>query len=623
MCGISGIIQFHPWEGTDARNQVLSRLKKMTNTLSHRGPDGEGFWVSENVHAGFGHRRLSIIDLSPAAGQPMHLKARYSIVYNGELYNYIELREELKKRGYHFSTQSDTEVLLSAFDFYREDCLRLFDGMFAFAIWDNDEKTLFAARDRFGEKPFYYSLDEKEFCFASERKALWANGTQKKINYPLLLNYLVLGQTETPLDKTINYFQNLYSLPPAHFIKVFANDSSLQMQQYWDCNKEARHKVSESEAIERFKDLFTISLKRRLRSDVKTGTSLSGGLDSSSVVALMKKLQPDNTPIESFSAVFPGFHKDESSYISLVSETLGLDNLKISPGADDFIREFDKLCHIQEEPFSSSNVYVQYKVYESAVSHGVKVLLDGQGADETLAGYTKYFPWFLQELIRYRFRSFPPEWRAIKSNQQSISWGLKNYLAAWFPAQAAIQLEKRELRKLKFQPDIHRDFREHWLDRQTLFKPIVLKLNDILYFNSFQSGLEELLRYADRSSMANGREVRLPFLNHELVEFIFELPSQYKIKEGWTKWILRKAMENELPEKIVWRKDKVGFEPPQKVWMEQKIMQEYIQEAKRKLVSEKILKPEVLSKKIQPQDAHAAENYDWRYLVAAGCMSAT
>ena len=590
--------------------------------LSHRGPDGEGFWISESGYASFGHRRLSIIDLSAAAGQPMHLKNRYTIVCNGELYNYLELREDLKKEGYHFQTQSDTEVLLCAYDFFGEDCLKHFDGMFAFAIWDDLEKTLFAARDRFGEKPFYYSLNEKEFCFGSERKALWANAIQKKINYPLLLNFLVLGQTETPLDKTINYYQGLYSLPPAHFIKVFIQDASLQMQQYWDCNKEGHIKISDSDAIERFRHLFAVSVKRRLRSDVRLGTSLSGGLDSSSVVAMMRKLQSDNPGIESFSAVFPGFQKDESSYIGMMSQSMGLENFQISPKVDDFIREFEKLCYYQEEPFSSSNIYVQYKVYESAVSRGVKVLLDGQGADETLAGYSKYLHWYLQELIRRKVRSFPSALRSIRSNKQDLRWGWKNYLAAFFPAQTAIRLEKRELKKLKAQPDIHPEFKEQWLDRQTLFKPMVLKLNDMLYFNSFQSGLEVLLRFADRNSMAHGAEIRLPFISHELVEFVFELPSQLKIREGWTKWILRKAMENELPEDITWRKDKIGFESPQKAWMENKHMQEFIHEAKRKLVNEKILRGEVLSKKIQPHDVHAAENFDWRYLVAAGCMAA-
>lgn len=595
----------------------------MAGTLAHRGPDGEAFWINAGGNAGFGHRRLAIIDLSAAAAQPMHYQDRYAIVYNGEIYNYIELREILRQKGYAFRTQSDTEVILAAYDCYREQCLVHFDGMFAFAIWDEQEQTLFAARDRFGEKPFYYAFKENEFYFASERKALWAAGIPKEINHPLLLNYLVLGHTQTPLDKTITYYQHTFSLPPAHYLKFSSRTRDFGLSQYWDCDKEARAGLSESAAIGQFRELLFTSVSRRLRSEVSLGTSLSGGLDSSSIVAAIASLQANHPPgsrLQTFSAVFPGFEKDESAYIQLVSEKFNLDNHRITPSVSGLVQDLEKCCYHQEEPFLSSSVYAQYKVFGLAKEHDVKVLLDGQGADETLAGYPKYIHWYLQELLRTKPRALSAEYRALKKNNNAFRWGWKNWLAAWFPAQAANELEKKEARRIRHHSHINPDFRQQYFDRQSLYKPMVMKLNDMLYFNTCQYGLEDLLRYADRNSMAHGREVRLPFLSHQLVEFVFSLPSHFKIRQGWTKWLLRKSMEEFLPAQVSWRKDKTGYEPPQRSWMEDKTLQEYIHEARASLVRENILNPAVLSQKIQPQHALAAENDDWRYLIAATCM---
>ena len=592
----------------------------MTDSIAHRGPDGEGFWINKNNFVGFGHRRLSIIDLTNGGAQPMHYLDRYTIIHNGEIYNYIELKEQLSKQGYIFQSQSDTEIILAAYDKYKEACVQHFDGMFAFAIWDEKEQTLFCARDRFGEKPFFYSFDETQFSFASEAKALWAIGIEKKINYPLLLNYLVLGYTETAADNTITFFQNIFSLPAAHYLNFNYREFTFNISRYWDCDKETKINISEEDAIEKFTELFTASVKRRLRSDVTVGTSLSGGLDSSSIIASINKIEGTNF-LQTFSAVFPDFEKDESKYIQSVAEKFNLKNYSVSPTADDLVKNLEKLCYHQEIPITSSSIFAQYKVFELAKQQNVKVLLDGQGADETLAGYNKYIHWYLQELLKARNLKFSKEKRALKKNKISFTWNIKNYIAAWFPAQATYQLEKRETKKLLHFPDITNDFKNAYLDKQSILKPIVFKLNDVLYFSTFQSGLEELLRYADRNSMAHSREVRLPFLNHELVQFIFSLPSHFKIHNGYTKWLLRKSMEKNLPASIVWRKEKTGFEPPQKKWMENILLQEYLREAKSKLVKEGILKPSTLNKKIQPHDAYAAENFDWRYLIAANCIS--
>jgi asparagine synthase (glutamine-hydrolysing) len=614
MCAITGIIS----KNTSLINKVI--LKKMTDAIAHRGPDGEAFWVNSKNNIGFGHRRLSIIDLSNAAAQPMFYLGRYTIIHNGEIYNYREIKEELLKRGYSFQSQSDTEVILAAYDYYKEECLQYFDGMFAFTIWDEKEQTLFCARDRFGEKPFYYSFNDEQFIFSSEAKAIWANGLEKKTNNPLLLNYLVLGHTQTAADNTITFFQDIFSLPAAHYLKFTLSDFSFTINRYWDCDKETKISISEKDAVEKFNELFYTSVKRRLRSDVTLGTSLSGGLDSSSIISTISKIQGTNS-LQTFSAVFPGFEKDESKYIQLVTEKFNLKNYSITPTAEDLIKDIERVCYHQEIPFTSSSIFAQYKVFELAKQQNVKVLLDGQGADETLAGYNKYIHWYLQELLSSRSYKFYSEKRSLRKNKISFRWNLKNNIAAWFPSQATYQLEKRETKKLSHFSDITDDFKNEYLDKQSIYKPIVFKLNDILYFNTFQSGLEELLRYADRNSMAYGREVRLPFLNHELVQFIFSLPSQFKIHNGYTKWLLRESMKQNLPDTVVCRKEKIGFETPQKKWMENSLLQEYIRDAKTQLVKNGILKSSTLNKKIQPHNAYAAENFDWRYLIAAKCIN--
>jgi asparagine synthase (glutamine-hydrolysing) len=621
MCGIAGIIS----SNTSLINK--ENLKRMTDAIAHRGPDGEGHWISANGDVGLGHRRLAIIDLSSSAAQPMHYLHRYLIVYNGEIYNYIEIKKTLQKQGYYFKTQSDTEVILAAYDYWKEDCLEQFDGMFAFAIFDKKEQQLFAARDRFGEKPFYYYGDNEHFIFASEMKSLWALGVKKEVNEKMLLNYLTLGYVQHSINKDETFFRGISSLPPSTYLQLSVTNKRFSTKTYWNINKEASSNLSTTDAIDRFTELFTLSVKRRLRSDVSVGTSLSGGLDSSSIIATIDKLynlgQTTCRPL-SVSAVFPGFKKNESPYIQSVVDKFQVQSFTVQPTADGLVNDFEKICYHQEEPFHSSSIFAQYKVFELAAKHDIKVLLDGQGADETMAGYHKYIHWYLQQLIaRWKFGTAINEKKALKENGLPFEWGTKNYLATYFPAHVAIMLEKRAYKKTIHHPDLNHDFLASFQGREWggIYKPIVTKLNDILYFNTMRFGLEELIRFADRNSMAHGREVRLPFLNHELVQFIFSLSANLKIHDGWTKWLLRKAMDKKLPDEIVWRKDKVGYEPPQQQWMQSSLLQDYIHEAKRKLVNNGVLNTAVLDKKIKPQAAHEADNYDWRYLCAARLLA--
>jgi asparagine synthase (glutamine-hydrolysing) len=617
MCGIAGIVSLDPSFVT------ADRIKKMTDTLVHRGPDAEGHWANSLV--AMGSRRLSIIDLSNAGDQPMHYLDRYTIIHNGEIYNYVELKEELQKKSYSFFSGTDTEVIAAAYDCWGEECVDHFDGMFAFAIWDENEKQLFAARDRFGEKPFFYFTDKEQFIFASEMKALWAAGVERKVNLKLLFNYLTIGYVDNPNIPEETFFENISKLPAASYLQLSPKErlrttSGLQplITNYWDLETENENKkITDTEAIEKFGSLFQESVKRRLRSDVPVGTSLSGGLDSSSIISSLHSLTTHHSPLTAFSFVFPGFEKDESEFAKLVADKYSLKQFTTTPDVTSLQNDLEKLFYYQEEPFSSASIYAQYKVYESAKQHGIKVLLDGQGADEILAGYHKYYKWYWQELFRKRELSSSHELQAAKQLGVRESFGWKNRVAALFPEFATIFLERQYLLNALRHEDLTKDFTRLQSKEAYYITPGIFTLNGVLYFNTCMHGLEELLRYADRNSMANSREVRLPFLNHEMVEFVFSLPANFKIRKGWTKWLLREAMKDKLPDEIVWRKDKTGFEPPQQLWMQNNNIQKLITEAKQKLVDERILKPETVNKKIEPRSAHEASNYDWRYLTSS------
>ncbi|MFT3932510.1 MAG: asparagine synthase (glutamine-hydrolyzing) [Chitinophagaceae bacterium] len=612
MCGIAGILSV---------NQHLvtkQRLAKMTEAIQHRGPDGEQHWINESGHVGLGHRRLAIIDLSDNAAQPMHYLQRYTIVHNGEIYNYKELRQSLISKGYVFTSQSDTEVILAAYNCWQQTCLQYFDGMFAFAIWDEKEQILFAARDRLGEKPFHYSYNDNAFVFASEIKALWAAGIEKEVNKTLLYNFITLGYTQNPADAAETIYNKIYQLPSAAFIKYSLREpQNISPTVYWQVDKNVQqNSITENNAVEKFTELFTSSIEARLRSDVPLGTSLSGGLDSSSIAVIIKNLQPANTNLQTFSAVFPGFAADESSYIRLLTKAKDIENYTVSPTADELVDDFEQLCYHQEGLMNSSSVYIQYRINKLAKQHGVKVLLDGQGADEILAGYHKYYHWYWQQLYMSDRKELQNEITAAGNNGIKEAFDWKNKLSAKFPSLAEAYTKRQRVKQQLNTAGLNTEFITAY-GKSYYHLPLQNNLSNVLHYNTFCNGLNELLQYADRNSMAHGREVRLPFLNHSLVDFIFSLPASFKIKHGYTKWLLRQSMDKALPAAITWRKDKVGFEPPQQQWMQHPVLQQYVQQAREKLVAEAVLDKSVLNQPIKALPAHAANNFDWRYLVAA------
>lgn len=607
MCGIAGIVSKHNSE------EARVRLQKATAALAHRGPERRGFWTNAAATVSFGHRRLCIIDLSDAAAQPMHYGGRYTIVYNGEIYNYPELKKELESEGWSFRSRSDTEVLLTAYAAWGPACLQRLDGMFAFAIWDESEQTLFAARDRLGEKPFYFSYDGERLLFASEIKALWKMGMTKEVNRAMLYNFLTIGYTANPSGAEETFYHNVRKLPAAHSLTYSLRKNELHTHRWWQVYMNGHKSIREEEALETFRHLFADSIHKRLRSDVAIGTSLSGGLDSSAIVAFCAGEAATQYTHQCFTASFSGFEKDETPYASLVAKGYGLKHFTTTVAVEEVPELMDKVAAQQDEPFSSSSALAQYKVFALAKERGVTVLLDGQGADEILAGYHKYYKWFWQELYRAKSLRKSGEYGSAKTLGIAEGFGLKNRMAALLPDFAAALLQTQKSKKAARHPQLSPDFA--FAHRQNFYyaSPTHLSLNGALHYNTFVNGLEEILSLADRASMAHSLELRLPFLSHQLVEFLFSLPPHYKIHQGWTKWLLRKAVEEKLPKEIVWRRDKVGYEPPQKAWMQHAAVQEKIREARSVLVKEGVLNKTVLQEKISPKAAHEQRSFDWRY----------
>ncbi|HXB33375.1 MAG TPA: asparagine synthase (glutamine-hydrolyzing), partial [Puia sp.] len=341
MCGIAGILS------TDPAKITRERLCSMTSALAHRGPDGEGHWLDPTGGIGLGHRRLSIIDLSPAGAQPMSCLDRYSIIHNGEIYNYIELRDFLQSKGYTFCSRTDTEIIPAAYDFYGPDCVRHFDGMFAFALWDRREQTLYLARDRFGEKPLFLYQDGTQLLFASEMKAIWAAGIPKIVNPPMLFNFITIGYTQNPGDPTETFFKGIAKLPARSWLQYHPPSGKKEIRRYWDLRAPAEaQERTDANIQEEFDSLLSASIQRRLRSDVAIGASLSGGLDSSAIVAYTLGMGMPNPPktLPTFSAIFPGFEKDESSFIRKVTNHFNLTNYPTTPTADELVRDLGRLA---------------------------------------------------------------------------------------------------------------------------------------------------------------------------------------------------------------------------------------------------------------------------------------
>jgi len=556
MCGIAGTVNA---AGLVTREQVIA----MRETLAHRGPDDAGLWTSPRGIAMLASRRLAILDLSPAGHQPMEdTDSGLVIVFNGEIYNYVELANELSSAGYRFHSRTDTEVILKAYARWGEECLEHLNGMFAFAIWDERRQQLFAARDRFGEKPFYFYHDPNRhlFAFTSEIKALIAGKffTARPSTHAV---YKFL--TSSGMDAgSETLFVNVVALPAAHWLKFSQRAPSLQVQRYWDLDPVRKIRLADDrEYAERFLGLLSDSANLRLRSDVPVGSSLSGGLDSSTIVGLVARTKP-SAGQETFSARFFERSFDEGPHIERVVSRSHLRNYSVYPDPKNLPYEIEKLTWHQDAPFGSSSIYAQWCVMRLAREHGVTVLLDGQGGDEVLGGYHSYFSSYLTGLIG-RFRLFAAIGTAIRYAAMHGIGQLPLISVGLLPAKLQSRA-KGWIRPLAIQKDLARAWPACPEEAAPKFGD---PFHDALYRTLTESTLPQLLRYADRNSMAFSREIRLPFLDHRLVEFLFAIPPEQKIDGITTKRILRNAVRGILPEEIRTRKDKVGFAPPENIWL--------------------------------------------------------
>lgn len=562
MCGIAGIIDLNQ------KSVNQEQLTEMIHVIHHRGPDDEGYFIDENV--GFGHCRLSIIDLSDAGHQPMSNEDQTLwIVYNGEVYNFVELREELEKIGYRFKSNTDTEVILYSYQEWGEKCLEKFNGMWAFAIYDKKKKKLFCARDRFGIKPFYYFYNQHKFIFASEIKGILVDKTvPRKPNNQIIYDYLANNY----LDHTEEtFFSGIKQLPAAHYIIM--ESKVLSINRYWDLNKSLdSSQLSEKEYAEGFKEIFIDSVRLRLRADVPAGTCLSGGLDSSSIVCVANDLLHKHLGSslgdrqQSFSAVYEEKSFDESRFIEEVVKKTGIKSHYTFPKAEELIKELDELIWHQEEPFGSTSIYAQWCVFKLAKEKGIKVMLDGQGSDEYLLGYHSSFSPFYCDLIR---------------NHQIIS--LLKEIIAYGRIHGFSKLSFISPNHLPFIPDrikpllkkyvfrgryslLKEDFGKKYKKDFFSEKRFESNLKNYSYTLLFFTSLPGLLRYEDKNSMAFSIESRVPFLDYRLVEYLSSLPDNAKIHNAVTKVTLRRAMKGILPEKIENRMDKIGFATPEDIW---------------------------------------------------------
>jgi asparagine synthase (glutamine-hydrolysing) len=556
MCGIAGIIAQH--QGVVNTDVLL----QMSTAIRHRGPDGEGHWINESGTVGLAHRRLSIIDLDVAANQPMHYLDRYVIVFNGEIYNYLEIKSDLEKKGYQFRTKSDTEVLVALFDHKGKSCLSDLDGMFSFVIYDKVKNRIFGARDRFGEKPLYISSFGNNWYFASEMKAIWAAGIPRIPDKKMLYLYLAYGTQQDFNVPQRTFFEGISQVEPGCYLEIDDNNN-LTFERYWDVDLSKKLNISLQEAAVTFLQLFTDSISLRLRSDVPVGSSLSGGLDSSSIVMLIDKLRDESVIQKTFSARFRNFERDEGKFIDIINHSVHAEAHEVFLSPDKLQRKIEEVAVHQEEPFGSTSVIAQWEVMALARQNNVTVLLDGQGADEILAGYFHYFGPYFGSLLRRKPISWLKQMRLF-SELHGKKYPLENgwWLDVFSPG---VRTGFRRLKNAISTPGYIAQFSSEMRvvnrkDNYRLDYPV--NLNASLQFVMMRGGLQNLLRYADRNSMAHSREVRLPFLNYKLVEFIYALPDEYKLHDGWTKFLLRKSMEHVLPTEICWRKDKVGFEPP-------------------------------------------------------------
>ena len=582
MCGIAGIYS--------RKGVNIGEIIKLSEVLRHRGPDDEGFVltsregqiesyrgndtitqlqhlknlseVNHQPQLGLMHRRLSILDVSELGHQPFISEDKnYAIVFNGEVYNFKEIRQELEKKGYVFRSNTDTEVVLNAFIEWGSSCVTKFMGMWAFVIYNQQENTLTFSRDRFGIKPLYYFADDHHFAFASEIKALLKlKAVDQSISEENLGTYLAYGTTSSPYQ---NLFRHIIDIEPGCNYHLDLNTLKLTKENYFSVDDDIEKSSKDLQInVKKFETLFNDSIALHLRSDVEIGSCLSGELDSSAIVYGASQ-QLIGKPLKTITAAYENKVIDESSYAKLVAQGLeNVNDIYTYPDAETLVADMDKMMYHQDLPIGSTSMFAQWEVMKCANKNQIKVLLDGQGADEVLGGYYNFAGIHLIELLKkFKFAQFFKEYDELKQN---FTPQIKNAVlrAAYYYLPDSLQQKLRARERLSYQ-----FIKEDKLNELDLISPKRGGKTFDEHTNlSVKYGMYELLRYEDRNSMAFSIESRVPFLDHRLVNFIRTLPNNQKIYGGWTKYALRKMLVGKLDDKVVWRKDKKGFVTPQQDW---------------------------------------------------------
>src|SRR6266705_2287068 len=579
MCGICGILDLR------GNNVSAEELKAMSNVLRHRGPDDQGRFFSGP--RAFGFRRRSIVDLAGGHQPRTNDDGSVWIVFNGEIYNHAELRPGLQKRGHRFTSNSDTETILHLYEEYGDDCVCHLRGMFAFAIWDTRRKRLFCARDRLGIKPFYYAMVGDRFTFSSEIKALLeVQGVRPRLNRDALPEFFAFGY----LSSQETLFADVYKLLPGHrfYIDLATGTEKPQISQYWDLDCSLpEHPLSEADYVSQFSDLFTETVRGHLMSDVPLGVFLSGGLDSSSIAAVMASLKKE--PIQTISVGYEESRFSELPYARAVAKHIGAEYTEVILGPDDFFASLPQLIWHEDEPLVWPSSVALFFVSRLA-SEKVKVVLTGEGGDELFAGYLKYrvalwnlrggplyrkfVPRFLQQVVRKALSSgLGPDW-ALRKLRHSFLYHPDSFEQIYFDNFYAAFPQHQQ--PLLFTPALNDEVRDvnAYANAMRYFPSNGLhgnSLNELLYMD-IKTYLVELLMKQDQMSMAASIESRVPFLDHKVVEFAATLPQRYKLRFSSGKYLLRKAMARKLPPEILQR-NKKGFPTPIRPWLRNQLFE--------------------------------------------------
>lgn len=558
MCGIVAVIS----PSVPIAHNLLTAMR---DRLVHRGPDYGANWIDIKGRVALAHRRLSIIDTSSSANQPMLSgDNNFVLVFNGEIYNYIELRAELKALGVNFRTRSDTEVLLAALMIWGEDAIPKLNGMFALALWDIRKRRLLVARDRFGEKPLFLARGQfNTVVLASEMKAILVHPLVScDVRKEAIERY---GKGTWYEDDELTFFEAVQRIPPAHAVWFSEDGTEERRWRYWTPDYTAiNHDISPREAVERFSELMHRSINLRLRADVPIGSSLSGGLDSSVIVGMIACNRDAGGFLQNtFSACFPTDPTmSEDKEIDAVVDHTRVNSFTVAPDPHRLAEESALLHWHQEEPFLSASIYLQWCVARLAKQQNTTVLLDGQGADELLGGYQYYFKQRQLDLIDQGNKQLAIR-ESLKFNRRlRVASSRYENSQRRFNADVAYSVKELQLMKSSGSTVYSYPYEVGVAPAQPGFR-LRRTLSEALLYNS----LPMLLRYADRNSMAFSRESRLPYLDYDLVDFCISLPDDYYIRHGWQKWVLRMAAGRAVPESIRWRADKVGYAAPLDNWL--------------------------------------------------------